>query len=402
MTPVFLVLLLTASTARAQDWPQWRGPNRDGAVASFRAPASWPERLREKWKIDVGWGYATPLVVGERVYVYTRQGEDEVLTALAADSGNLLWRSSYPAPFEMKSATSRHGPGPKSTPAFADGRLFTLGMSGMVTAFEAESGKQLWQKPAPPVEPLYHTAMSPLVDGALVILHVGGHDDGALTAFEAETGAVRWSWDGDGPAYGSPMVFELAGVRQVVTFTQENFIGVSASTGELLWRRPFVTPSTTTSQTPILHGDAVIQAGRANGITAFRVVRGGDGYQTVDVWHTDEVSLHMTNGVVIDGVLFGLSHLNSGQYFALDLDSGKVLWTSEPRQAENAAMIRAGSAILSLEDDAELVVIQNSRTAFEPLARYEVAASATWAQPTLSGNRLFVKDVSTLALLLLE
>jgi outer membrane protein assembly factor BamB len=398
----FLVLVFTASTASAQDWPQWRGPNRDGAVASFRAPASWPERLREKWKIDVGWGYATPLVVGERVYVYTRQGEEEVLTALAADSGDLLWRSSYPAPFEMKSATSRHGPGPKSTPAFADGRLFTLGMSGMVTAFEAESGKQLWQKPAPPVEPLYHTAMSPLVDGPLVLLHVGGHDDGALTAFEAATGAVRWSWDGDGPAYGSPMVFELAGVRQVVTFTQENFIGVSASTGELLWRRPFVTPSTTTSQTPILYGDTVIQAGRANGITAFRVVRRGDGFQTVDVWHTDEVSLHMTNGVVIDGVLFGLSHLNSGQYFALDLESGKVLWTSEPRQAENAAMIRAGSAVLSLEDDAELVVIQNSRTAFEPLARYEVAASATWAQPTLSGNRLFVKDVSTLALLLLE
>jgi len=402
MRPAFLALLVTVSTAGAQDWPQWRGPNRDGAATSFRDPASWPERLREKWKIDVGSGYATPLVVGDRLYVYSRQDEDEVLTALAADSGELVWRTSYPAPFEMKSATRRHGPGPKSTPAFADGLLFTLGMSGIVTAFEAGSGKQLWQKPAPPVEPLYHTATSPLVDGALVILHVGGHDDGALTAFDAATGAVRWSWDGDGPAYGSPMIFELAGVRQVVTFTQENFVGVSASTGELLWRRPFVTPSTTTSQTPILYKNTVIQTGRANGITAFQVVRRGDGFLTVDRWHTDEVSLHMTNGVVADGVLYGLSHLNSGQYFALDLDSGKVLWTSEPRQAENAAMIRAGDAILSLEDDAELVVMRNSRTAFEPLKRYEVAASATWAQPTLSGNRLFVKDVSTLALLLLE
>jgi outer membrane protein assembly factor BamB len=397
-----IALLLTVSTASAQDWPQWRGPNRDGAVASFRAPASWPESLPEKWKIDVGSGYATPLLIGDRLYVFTRQGEDEVLMALAADSGDLVWRASYPAPFEMKSATRRHGPGPKSTPAFADGRLFTLGMSGIVTAFEAGSGTLLWQKGAPPVEPLYHTATSPLVDDGLVFLHVGGHDDGALTAFDAATGAVRWSWDGDGPAYGSPMLFELAGVRQIVTFTQENFVGVSASTGELLWRRPFVTPSTTTSQTPILYEETVIQTGRANGITAFRVVRRGDGFETMDVWHTDEVSLHMTNGVVLDGVLFGLSHLNSGQYFALDLDSGKVLWTSEPRQAENAAMIRAGGTILSLEDDAELVVIQNSRTAFEPLKRYEVAASATWAQPTLSGNRLFVKDVSTLALLLLE
>ena len=402
MRHTLLWAVLLAPTAGAQDWPQWRGPNRDGAVASFRAPASWPERLREMWKVEVGSGYATPLLVGDRLYVYTRQGEDEVLTALDALSGEPVWRASYPAPFEMKSATSRHGPGPKSTPAFADGRLFTLGMSGIVTAFEAETGRQLWQKPAPPVEPLFHTAMSPLVDGALVVLHVGGHDDGALTAFDAATGTARWSWDGDGPAYGSPMVFELAGVRQVVTFTQKNFVGVSASTGELLWRRPFVTPSTTTSQTPILYGDTIIQTGRANGITAFKVVRRGDGFATEDVWHTDEVSLHMTNGVVIDGVLVGLSHLNSGQYFGLDLDSGKVLWTSEPRQAENAAMIRAGGTILSLEDDAELVVIQSSRTAFEPLKRYEVAASPTWAQPTLSGNRLFVKDVSALTLLLLE
>ena len=204
--------------------------------------------------MDVGPGYATPLLVGERIYMYTRQGEDEVLMALSASSGEVIWRTSYPAPFDMNWATSRHGPGPKSTPAFAEGRLFTLGMSGIVTAFDAKTGRQLWQKPAPPVEPLYHTAMSPVVDGDIVIFHVGGHDDGALTAFDVETGDIRWSWDGDGPAYGSPMVFVLSGTRQVVTFTQENLVGVSLATGELLWRRPFTTPSTTTSQTPILHG----------------------------------------------------------------------------------------------------------------------------------------------------
>jgi outer membrane protein assembly factor BamB len=352
--------------------------------------------------VEVGSGYATPLFVDDRLYLFTRQGEEEVLSALDALSGELLWRASYPAPFEMNPATKRHGPGPKSTPALAEGRVFTLGMSGIVSAFDAESGRELWRKPAPPVEPLFHTATSPLVDDGLVVLHVGGHNDGALTAFDAATGAVRWSWNGDGPAYGSPVLFELAGVRQIVTFTQENFIGVAASTGELLWRRSFVTPSTTTSQTPLLYEETIIQAGRANGITAFRVLRRGDGFVTEDVWHTDLVSLHMTNGVVLEGVLYGLSHLNGGQYFGLELASGKVLWTSEPRQAENAAMISAGDTVLSLEDDAELVVIRGSRTAFEPLKRYPVAASATWAQPALSGNRLFVKDVSTVTLFLVE
>ena len=132
-----------------------------------------------------------------------------------------------------------------------------------------QTGKQLWQKPSPPVEPLYHTGMSPLVDGNNVIVHVGGHDNGALTAFDVATGDVRWSWNGDGPAYGSPLLFNLSGTRQVVTFTQKNFVGVSAATGELLWRRPYTTPSNTTSQTPILHKNMVIEMGRGNGVTAF-------------------------------------------------------------------------------------------------------------------------------------
>lgn len=393
-----LAALALAPVASGQEWPQWRGPNRDGAVSSFREPTSWPQGLKRQWRVMVGLGYATPLLVGNRIYMYSRQAEDEVMTALAADSGEVIWRTRYPAPFDMSPATARHRAGPKSTPAFADGRLFTLGMSGIVTAFDSETGRRLWQKPASSAHPLYHTAMSPVVEGELVVFHVGGHDDGALTAFDVATGDIRWSWDGDGPAYGSPLVVDLAGVRQVVTFTQENLVGVSAETGELLWRRPFTTRSTTTSQTPIQYGNTMIQAGRGNGITAFRVVRQGGAWTTENVWHTDDVSLHMTNGVVIDGVLYGLSHLNSGQYFGLDLDTGTVLWKSAPRQAENAAIVRAGRTIFSLQEDAELVVVSSSRTGFEPIRRYEVATSATWAQPTISGNRLFVKDVTSLTL----
>ena len=382
----------------AQDWTQWRGPNRDGVVEAFSAPSMWPDGLTQQWTVEVGLGYATPLMVGDRLYMYTRQGDDEVMLALDARSGQQIWRSSYPAPFEMVMAAASHGRGPKSTPAYADGRLFTLGMSGIVTAWDAEGGEQLWQQPGGDVQPLYHTGMSPIVDGELVVFHLGGHNDGALTAFDVATGDVRWSWDGDGPAYGSPIVVDLAGTRQVVTFTQDNFVGVSVATGELLWRRPFSTQATTTSQTPILYDGDLIEAGRGNGITRVRVVREGGAWTTEDVWHTDEVSLHMTNGVVTDGVLVGLSHLNSGQYFGLDLDTGQVLWTSQPRQAENAAIMRAGRTVFSLEDDAELVVLPSSRGEFAPVERYDVANSATWTQPTFSGNGVYVKDVSSLTL----
>jgi outer membrane protein assembly factor BamB len=387
-----------AAVLCAQDWPQWRGPNRDGAVSAFREPPAWPEALKQQWKIEVGNGYATPLVVGQRLYLFTRQGEEEVMSALDAASGKVVWRTAYPAPFPMVGATARHGAGPKSTPAFANGRLFSLGMTNIVTAFDAATGKQLWQKPATAAQPAFHTAMSPLVDGNLMIVHVGGPGDAALTAFDVATGNVRWTWTGDSPAYGSPIVVELGGTRQLVTFTHRNLVGVSLATGELLWQRPFRTPSDTTSQTPILFRNTIIQNGRDNGVTAFRVVSRDGKWTTEDVWQTKEVSLHMTNGVAIDGVLYGLSHLSAGQYFALDLATGAVLWKSDARQAENAAMVRAGDTIFSLEDDGEMVIMKANRTAMNVVRRYDVADSQTWAQPAISGSRLYVKDVAHLTL----
>lgn len=329
-------LTLTAVVAatlavHAQDWPQWRGPDRDGVIAAFTPPAAWPGRLTRRWQVEVGTGYATPLVVGERVFTFTRQGDEEVLRAMDAATGRRLWRAAYPAVFAMNPATRQHGPGPKSTPTFADGRIFTLGMTGVVFAFDAREGHVLWQAPAPPVQPQYHTAMSPVAEGNLVIVHVGGQDNGALTAFDVASGRIAWRWTGDGPACGSPMVATLGGTRQVITFTQRNFVGVSLADGALLWRRPYTTPATTTAQTPVVHEDLVIESGRANGITAFRPTR-------------------------------------------------------------------AGRTIFSLEDDGELVVMRASRTGFEPVAQYEVATSATWAQPAISGRRIFVKDASSLTL----
>jgi outer membrane protein assembly factor BamB len=398
------VLVLAGCTAiiagqgRSADWPQWRGPIRDGVAGSFTEPTSWPDRLTMKWRVDVGLGYATPLLVGSSVYVYTRRDEREVVMALDADTGKVRWQTTYPAPFTMNPAAARHGPGPKSTPTFAGGKLYTLGMSGIVTAFDAATGKQLWQKDAPSVGPLYGTAMSPIVDRSQVIVHVGGHNQGALTAFNGETGAVKWSWNGDGPAYGSPIVAEFDGTRQVITFTQENLVGVSAATGELLWKRPFTTRSIQNTITPILYGPTLIVSGLEKGVTAFNVVRRSGQWTTDMVWENPDVSMYMANGVIIRDMLVGLSHRNSGQFFGLDAKTGKTLWTSEPRQATNAAIVRAGDLLFVLKDDAELIVARPGPTGFGPLKRYPVADSATWAEPVISRNRVFVKGQSTVTL----
>jgi outer membrane protein assembly factor BamB len=380
------------------DWPQFRGPNRDGTIASFGEPKTWPDRLTQRWKVEVGEGHATPVLVGGRIYTFTRQGTNEVMQSFDAATGKAVWQSRYAAPVTVNPAASAHGPGPKATPSLANGRLYTLGMGGVVTAFDADSGKQLWQKPAGKVLPLYGTSASPLVDRGLVIVNVGGNNQGALTAFDANTGDVKWSWAGDGPSYASPLAADVDGVRQIITLSQDNVIGVSAADGRLLWRRPFKTEFTQNIINPLIVGNTVIVAGYQVPTAAFRLIKKGNQWTTENAWQNEGVSLYMSNGVLVGDTLFGLSQRNRGQYFLLDVKSGKTIWTGMPRAAENAAIVRAGNLVFSLEDDAELVVGRVNASAFQELKRYTVANSATWAQPVISGNRVFVKDVSSLVL----
>ncbi len=384
---------------RSADWTQWRGQNRDGALSAFSAPASWPEQLTQKWKIEVGLGYASPLLVGDRIYLFSRQGEEEVMSALDAATGKVLWKTGYPVTFTMQSATVKHGMGPKSTPVFSGGRLFSIGMTGVVTAFDANTGKQLWQKPGSTVVPMFTThSFSPLVDRGLVIFHVGGHNQGALTAFDMTTGDVKWSWSGDGPGYGSPILVDLGGTRQIVTITQAKVVGIDPANGALLWEKPFVSANFTNAVTPVLYGQTLIISGNGGPTTAIAVKKQSNQWTTETVWENADIPYRLSNSVLVNDALFGLTNKNSGQYFSVDAKNGKTVWTSEPRQAGNAAILRSGDLVFSLQDDGNLVVFRSGTAAFEPIRRYKVADSETWTQPTISGNRIFVKDVSNLAL----
>ena len=397
--------LLVASVATpaaersGQDYPQWRGVNRDGAASAFAEPGTWPEALTRRWKVVVGEGYATPLVVGSTVYAFTRRNETEVMTALDAATGRELWHTGYPAPYAPDILAAAHGVGPKATPLFHDGRLFTLGMTGIVSAFDAATGTIAWQTPAPPEHPTYGMAVSPVGDGKLVIVHPGNH--GPLTAFDAKTGAVRWTGTGRG-AYASPIVVELDGVRQVVTITEDGIVGISLPGGAPLWEHAWPSRGTPGAITPVLHGETLIVSSQGMGVKALKPTR-RDGTWVVEVvWETTDVSLFLSNPVLVGNTLFGLSEKARGQFFALDADTGHVLWLGQPRQASNTAVVKAGGLLFLLDDDAELIVARSSRSGFEPVKRYTVASSATWAQPTVSGNRVFVKDVTSLTLWTLE
>jgi outer membrane protein assembly factor BamB len=384
----------------AQDWPQWRGPGRDGRVPG-PLTLSWPKALKPGWKVPVGIGYSSPVVVGQRVFTFARNGDDEVASSFDLATGKRLWSQSYPAPYTMNSAATAHGKGPKSTPVVQGGRLFTLGISGTLSAFDAETGRPAWRKDFSgqfrESAPAFGAAMSPVVAEGLLLAHVGGDGDGALTAFDAATGAVRWAWKGDGPAYASPVVATIGGVSQVVTQTQKQLVGLSLAKGELLWSLPFTTPYEQNSVTPVVSGDTVIYSGLDQGLRAARVGRKGAAWAAAPAWKNDDVSLYMSSPVLDGGRLYGLSHRNKGQYFSVDADSGKTLWLSEGRQGENAAVLAGPQVLLILTTEGELLVAKKDAPAFSPIATYTVSDRATWAHPALVGSTLLVKDAETLA-----
>jgi outer membrane protein assembly factor BamB len=399
-----LLALLAAGlpAAAALDWPQWRGPSRDGRAPGFQAPAEWPASLTLGWKATVGTGHSSPVVSDGRVFVHAREGDDEVLSSFDLAAGRRLWREAYAAPYTMHPAATGHGKGPKATPVVSGGRVYAFGVSGILSCWDAGTGRPVWRKDFADrfrqTSPIYGAAMSPLVADGLVVANVGGEGNGALAAFDAATGAERWAWTGDGPGYASPVVADLGGVRQVITQTQRHVVSLSLAKGELLWRIPFATAYDQNAVTPVVAGARVVYSGLDGGVRAVEPARKGGSWAAEEVWRNEEVSAYLSTPVAESGVLYGLSHRRKGQVFALDLASGRTLWTSEGRTAENAALVAAGGVLLILTDGAELIVARPDRSRFVPVRTYTVADSATWAHPVPTDQGILVKDVDSLAL----
>jgi outer membrane protein assembly factor BamB len=388
----------------AQDWTQWRGPARNGTSAI--QPTVWPKEVSRRWRLAVGRGQSSPVVSGDTLYAFTREKSSEVARAVDLNTGRERWRRQYPAPYNVYPGAASFGGGPKSTPVAYEGRLFTLGIGGILTAFDTKDGRIVWQKDfvgrfkatAPP----FGTSMSPLVAGGRLIVHAGGHDGGALIAFDPSTGTEKWVLEGDGPSYSSPILTTLEGQDQIVLQAHRKIMGVDPASGRALWSLPFVTRCDQNIVTPLHAGDVIVASSQDTGTQGIRVVRKGENWAPVVAWHTREVSMYMSSPVVAKGHVVGLSHRKRGQYFALDPATGAVQWTSEPGRGENAAFVVSDASLLVLEGDGTLLVVPSDGSSFAPTHRYRVADSATFAHPVPTKAGLLIKDEDGLSLYSLQ
>ncbi|NQV33064.1 MAG: PQQ-like beta-propeller repeat protein, partial [Phycisphaeraceae bacterium] len=363
-----LFVLVSFSGAVAQDWPQWLGANRDCKVTGFTAPQTWPETLTQKWKVSVGQGCSSPVLVGDRLYVFSRVGDNEVLQCLDAATGTSSWQESYAVP-TFGGPDSRTFMGPRSTPAVAQGKIVTLGVTGILSCFNASNHKLLWRKDEFPGKfPRFHTSASPLIAEGMCIAYVGGPDNGALIAYDLASGDRKWAWDQDGPAYGSPAMAAIDGVKTVVTLTNKKVVAVNATNGALLWEIDYVTGRRAyNAATPIISGQTMIYAGQGRGTTAVKFSKDGNKFKASELWTNPDDTVQYNTPVLKNGQLFSLSSKDS--LVCMNAQDGKTAWTNPVEGSRGyASIIDAGPVLIALTPKSKLTVFEPSATAFKQLA----------------------------------
>ncbi len=389
----FLLGLVTFKGDVTAEWPQWRGPDRDGVVKGFELPEIWPDKLELVWKKKIGFGYASPVAGDGAIYTFTRERNNEVVRKLDLMTGKEEWRANYKVPTDM----DWHGTGnhPKSTPALADGRLVTFGITGILTCWDARSGIVIWRKTFDEEFeegfPEFGAAVSPLILDGKVFVHCGGQKGGALRCFSLESGETVWSWSEDGPAYASPILVEVGGERHLVTQTAHFLLAVDVETGTEIWRLPFETELDQNVITPLSVGDMVYYSGYKAGTHAIRVHKDGE-WSAENVWSQTGISQYMGSPVIVDGLIIGFDHRKKGRLFCLDAATGEVLWLTRGRWGRTASVAVIGDHIAVLAIDGELSFVPVSRDGYHTVARYTVGDSETWAHPAFIDGVMVTKE----------
>ena len=394
------LILFATACVYAQDWPQWRGPNRDGKASGFTAPAAWPKELAQKWKTTVGLGDATPALVGDRLYVFTRQDDDEVAMCLNAADGQEIWHLKYPA-IAVTGPPSAH-PGPRSSPTVVDGKVITLGVGCVLSCIDAATGNLLWQNnDYATTESPFYTSMSPIVVDGMCIAQLGKKETGVIIAFALSTGKDKWKWGpGDCPGFASPVLMTVDGAKQIVTLTEQRIVGVATADGKLLWEIPFVAKGRAfNAPTPIIDGQTVIYTGATRGTKAVKIEKQGDVFTVNELWSSPIATIFNTP-VLKDGFVYGLSERSS--LFCLSAQTGQEAWTAKDKLSQFGSIVDASPVLIAMTEKNGLIVYKPSEKEYEELARYKVSDTPVYAHPVIAGKRIFIKDKDSLALWTIE
>ena len=389
---IFTVTLTLTPIATAQDWTQWRGSNRDAKVTGFIEPKEWPKELKKKWRVPVGVGEASPLLVGDKLYTFGRQGGDEVAMCIDAKTGETVWKEKY-ASKAITGPSAKKFPGPRSTPAVGEGKLCTLGVSNVISCLDAANGNVVWRHDDAGKYPKFYSSTSPLIADGLCIVFIKD-----LIAYDLNTGKAKWRYPSSSAPYGSPVLMTVDGVKQVVTPTGGNsLVGVNIVDGKLLWKVDLGGDNDyfTHYSTPLIDGANVYYSvtgyKQAEGhMIALKIEKNGDAFTAKQLWKKNCSANEYNTPVFKDGLIFGVNH--ASYFFCVDAKTGEQKWKGKQKHGTYGSILDAGPVLLALDTNSKLISFKASGKGYEEIANYTVSDAETWCVPVIAGNRVFVKD----------
>ena len=392
-----VLLLGAAATLGAQDWPHFLGPGRDGRYLGPPLARAWAGGAPpELWRRAVGEGFAGPVVAGDRLLVFHRVRNREVLEALDAATGAPIWRYDYPTNYRDDFGFDE---GPRSAPVVAGGVVYTFGAQGQLHAVDLDTGAGVWSVDTRSRfrfrKAFFGAAGSPLVEDGRVIANVGGPDAG-IVAFDAGSGDVLWMVAGEEASYSSPVAATFGGVRHALFFTRDNLLSLDPASGRERFRRSWRARirASVNAATPLVIDDLVfVSAQYGTGAGLFRIT--GSGID--ELWTSDDVmSNHYATSVHRDGYLYGYHGRQEygPSLRAVALDTGDVAW-DVPRFGAGSVTL-AGGLLVVMRESGELVLADAAPAAFTPLARARLLRGTVRAYPALADGRFYVRDDDTL------
>ena len=391
---VLLSLTLASSHAIAEDWPQLRGPQRDGVYRGDDLGDPWPASGPPVvWQKDIGHGFANVAVANGRVILFHRLGNEEVVEALDAKTGEKIWSFAYPT-------TYRDGfgfdPGPRASPVIAGSQVYTFGAQGVLHCLRFTDGKKVWSldthRKFGVTKGFFGAASTPVVDGTRLFLNVGGRDGAGLVALDKDVGRVLWTATGDEASHSSPVVASFGGKRHVVFYTRAGLQAVDPATGDVRFHQQWRSRSraSVNAAMPLVIGDRIFLSSSYGTGAILLKVRGSE---VEKVWSSDEtLSNHYSTSVYHDGHLYGFhGRQEYGQEFrCVDLETGKVRW-SEPGMRAGTVTL-AGGRLLILRENGELILAEASPAGFKSLARAKILDGVVRAYPALANGLLYARN----------
>lgn len=390
----------SAGDAPAAEWPQWRGPTRDGQVTGVK----WPEHLskenfKQAWRVPLGRSYSGPLICGDVVFTTeTKDAKTEAAIALDRKTGKRLWRTEWQDGMMVPFFALSNGNWIRATPAFDGERLYVAGMRDLLLCLDGKTGKELWridfvaQLKAP--EPAFGFVSSPLVEGDALYVQAGA----STVKLNKKTGDVIWRTLKDeggmnGSAFASPTIAELAGKRQLLIQTREKLCGVDLETGAVLWSQPVPNFRGMNILTPLAVGDTIYTSTFRNGSWLYQLSREKDQFKVNQVWNNNAQG-YLTSPVFINGSIY--VYIQSQRFACIDQKTGQRSWTSDPF-GKYWSLIANGDRILALDADGTLLLIKADPKAFELVDKLKLTDAETWAHLAISGQDVVIRELEGIA-----